>query len=388
MAAGLGMLASRSPFFGTAVGEGGIAGLSAYGAATERDRKIAAEADKLASEAEQTNYERWMGNRKQGETERHNRVSERITEKNSDRTKFVPAGQYMGEDGVYRPVVLDTSTGRIVDATTQKPMPSGVKYEGKGAKDTGSGFTEEDARKLAIRYVESGDRTVLQGLGSTGAAKIKVQREIDKYMAERNISPQEMAQRTVEYEGRKAGSRTLGTMEAKMGAAAIEAEGAIKLVRGVIERLPRTQFLPFNQLIQGYSKKTLNPDQAELYARAQAIVNTYSAVMSRGANVVTDSARHHASELLNTAFDPKTFNRVLDTLQNEIDMAKMSPAKMHEYYRKLYGPKAVEEGHGAAGAPPSGAKPAFVPPPGALARQHNGKTYYYHPDTKQPYPGQ
>jgi hypothetical protein len=117
-------------------------------------------------------------------------------------------------------------------------------------------------------------------------------------------------------------------MEAKMGSAAFEAEGAIKLARGVIEKLPRTSFLPFNQLIQGFSKKTLNPDQAELFARAQAIVNTYSAVMARGANITTDSSRHHAAELLNTAFDPPTFNRIMNTMLNEIEMAKHSPARM------------------------------------------------------------
>ncbi len=182
-------------------------------------------------------------------------------------------------------------------------------------------------------------------------------------------------------------------MEAKMGSAAFEAEGAIKLVRGVIEKLPRTAFLPFNKLVESYSKKTLNPDQAELYARAQAIVNTYSAVMSRGANVVTDSARHHAGELLNTAYDAKTFNRVLDTMLNEIEMAKASPARMQQFYREHYGPKAVEQGHGSAGAgagsgtaPPAGG--GFTPPAGALPRIYQGKTYYYDPTTKQPYPGQ
>ena len=177
-----------------------------------------------------------------------------------------------------------------------------------------------------------------------------------------------------------------------MGSAAFEAEGAIKLAGGVIEKLPRTSFLPFNQLAEAYSKKTLNPDQAELYARAQAIVNTYSAVMSRGANVVTDSARHHASDLLNTAYDPATFNRVLDTMLNEIEMAKASPARMQQFYREHYGPKSVEHGTGSAGGPPDGsAAPAagkFTPPPGAIPRLYNGKTYYYDPNTKQPYPGQ
>lgn len=52
LAAGLGMLASRSPNLGNAVGEGGLAGLSAYSAAQQHDEKVAQEAAKLSKEAQ------------------------------------------------------------------------------------------------------------------------------------------------------------------------------------------------------------------------------------------------------------------------------------------------------------------------------------------------
>jgi hypothetical protein len=372
LAAGLGMLASRSPNLGNVVGEGGLAGLHAYGSANENDRKAAIEAEKLSREAQNTAFSQQMSVRKQNEAERHSRVTEDVALKNLDREKWVPAGQYMGEDGVYRPVVMSSTTGDMKDPLTGKKIGPDAKVVGKND----SGFTDDDAEKLARRFVRSGDRTVLQGLGP--AAKIKTQRAVDKVMDSEKVTPEEMAQRTVEFEGRKAGSRTLGTMESKMGAAAIEAEGAIKLARGVIERLPRTSFLPFNRLLQGYSSNTLNPDQAELFARATAIANTYSAVMSRGANVTTDSARHHAHELLNTASDPATFNRVLDTMLNEIDMAKQSPAKMQQFYREHYGPKSVEQGTGSAGGPPvGGAQPVA---PTAKRVIQNGITYERQPD--------
>ena len=48
---------------------------------------------------------------------------------------------------------------------------------------------------IAERYVKGGDRTVLQGLGTSGAAKIKVNRAIKKVMDRENISPEEMSQR-------------------------------------------------------------------------------------------------------------------------------------------------------------------------------------------------
>ncbi len=80
---------------------------------------------------------------------------------------------------------------------------------------------------------------------------------------------------------------------------------------------------------------------------------------------------------------------MLDTMLQEIEMAKHSPARMREFYRQQYGPKAVAPDEvppiGGATAPAAG---GFTPPPGAIARQANGKTYYYDPNTKQPYPGQ
>jgi len=51
LAAGLGMLANRSPFLGTAIGEGGLTGLAAYGSAEQRDQKAAEDAQKLSLEA-------------------------------------------------------------------------------------------------------------------------------------------------------------------------------------------------------------------------------------------------------------------------------------------------------------------------------------------------
>jgi hypothetical protein len=61
-------------------------------------------------------------------------------------------------------------------------------------------------------------------------------------------------------------------------------------------------------------------------------------------------------------------------------------------YRKHYGGEGVAKGGlsvpsgGAPAAAPAGG--GFKPPPGAIPRQYQGKTYYYDPNSKQPYPGQ
>jgi hypothetical protein len=389
LTAGLSMLASRSPFLGNAIGEGGLSGLSAYGHAEAQDRKIAEEAQKLSLEAKKAANQEAHTTFTTNEQARHNQATERQAAANSDRTKYTPAGSTIVADGSVHPLVLETTSGKVMDAVTGKPPNAGDKIQPKDGK---APINDDDARNIAEYYVKTGDNSRLNGLGITSAARQAVQKHIRDVMKETGVTPEEMGTRVAEFAGRKAGQRTLATQEAKMGSAAYEAEGAIKLTRGLIEKLPRTGFLPLNQLIQGYQQKTLNPDQAELYARAQAIVNTYSAVMARGANVTTDASRHKAEALLNTAYDAKTYNRILDTLLNEIDMAKHSPEKMRQHYREVYGAKSVAPEGGAqgpaataAGAPAAG---GFQPPPGAIARSYQGKTYYYDPQTKTPYPGQ
>lgn len=382
LAAGLGMLASRSPFLGNAVGEGGAAGMSAFNAGEEHDRKIAAEAQKLSQEAKKEADHLALQKQAQTETERSHRANEKNA---ADKTKYVPAGSTITPDGAMHPLVLDQNSGKLLDAVTGKPPTSDDKVLDKGAK--GPPVSDEDAKAVAMRYVKTGDRTQLQGLGISGSARQKVNHYIGEVQKELGVSDEDLGTRVAEWEGRKAGQRTLGTQESKMGSAAFEAEGAIKQARGVIERLPRTSFLPINKLIEGYQRGTLNPDQTELYGRTQAIVNTYAAVMARGANVTTDSSRHHAQELLNTAGDPATYNRMLDTMLNEIDMAKKSPERMRDFYRQQYGPKATGEGTAPTSVTTT-TPPAFTPPAGAVPRVYNGKTYYYDPQTKQPYPDQ
>lgn len=368
LAAGLGMLASRSPNLGNAVGEGALAGASVYGTAQERDRQSEEAARKLSLEAKKAANAEAHTAFTTNETTRHNLATEKQASINSDRTKFIPAGSLMTKDGNLHPLVMEQTTGKLIDGVTRKPPTDEDKI---AQKDSKGPINEDDAKSIAEYYVKTGDNSRLNGLGITSSARQAVQKHIREVMEREKVTPEEMGTRVAEFAGRKAGQRVLATQEAKMGSAAFEAEGAIKQARGVIEKLPRTSFLPFNQLIQGYSKNTLNPDQAELYARAQAIVNTYSAVMARGANVTTDSSRHHAEALLNTAGDPATFNRTLDTMLQEIEMAKHSPAKMREFYRQQYGPKAATD-EPAPGGAPAATTPAAAAP---VTKVINGVTY-------------
>ena len=247
-------------------------------------------------------------------------------------------------------VIKKYITPQPLGATQTLYMPATGQVVAQGPNVSGaSTFSPRDARLNALRSL-NGDYSWTTGLGR-GAQRGEnfklVTGAIEDIGAERGLNDEQIADTlataNAEFQGRKASERTLGTMEARMGAAAFEAKGAIQLARGVIEKVPRTSFLPWNQLQQGFSKQTLNPDQAELFARTQGIINTYAAVMSRGANVTTDAARGRGEELFNTAVDAPVYNRVLDTITSEINMAINSPEQMREFYRNRFGNKALSQ---------------------------------------------
>jgi hypothetical protein len=248
-----------------------------------------------------------------------------------------------------------------------RPIPGGEKdptyiEEAAKAKLGGGALSDESVDQLADQ-LRHGDTSVLTNLGRGQQAAVDIRR-IRQRAAEKNmeagVTGADQAQTNAEFQGKKAGQRVLGTQEAKMSTAATELDGAIQQAQGLIEKLPRTSFLPFNRLAQGYSTNTLNPDQAELFTRAQAIKNAYAAVMGRGASITTVNAQQHADELLNTAADPATFNRVLATMKQEADMAVKSPQKVRELYRRQFGDSAI--------APPATAPAAPTAPGGGTTK--------------------
>jgi hypothetical protein len=363
-AAGMGMLSSRSPFFGVALGEGGLKGLSTYSDIGKQMQQ--------AREKEETRSE---------EQQRIDLEAKRLAESTAEFAKTNARAERrlkLQEDETPNNFKKNPDYGKIDGAPEYIPKtgtPADPDYVARMAEAKNRGLvSDDDAKDTAYRYVRTGDRGQLQGLGYKGENRAKVNHYIHEAQTALGVSDEELGQRVAEFEGRKAGQRTLGTQEARMGSAAMEAEGAIKLARGAIEKVPRTSFLPINRLIKGYQEQTLNPDQAELFTRLQGVVNAYSAVMNRGANVATDASRHRANELLNDAADAPALNRVLDVMNSEMDMAKSAPARMREYYRQQYGARSVDQGT-AAGAP--GAAPATVP--GQRVRQ-NGHTFERQPN--------
>lgn len=90
IAGGLGMLASRSPNLGNAIGEGGLAGFGTYAGVKKGEADAAKSAAELAQKANETAKRLALDTRKQDETERHNKATEG--------REFKPTYGVIGED--------------------------------------------------------------------------------------------------------------------------------------------------------------------------------------------------------------------------------------------------------------------------------------------------
>ncbi len=392
MTAGLSLAASRSPYLGQAVGEAGLAGIGSYreegryqNQQQQKQQQFNLEQSKVDAQVKRLDQqmdlsraatERYakqnqIAQDREAEAERHNREQEARAASttglqpgyrwNADRTaqEFVPGGPH-------DPAVIKA----------QKDAEAAGKATGAGEGD----IDPVTLKRTAEMYNLTGPSALTNlGRGQQSSKNIMaIRTEAARQDEENGVTSEQRAQVQAQYAGQKSAQRTLGTQEVKMGTAGFEARGAIQLGRDAIERVPRTSFLPLNQLIQGFQKQTLSPDQAELYTRTQGIINAYAAVMARGANVTTDASRHRAEELLNTASDPAVYNRVLDTMNSEIEMAINAPDKMRDFYMKKYGKKSSGAPGviGAATDPLAGAAaPAATGVPSAPTGVPPGSSY-------------
>lgn len=364
MTAGMGMMASRSPWLGSAIGEGGLAGLSAYSGTQRTEHKDALDAKKYDTQLKKLDEAAARADRELDLKTQQGADLKDYRERQLAQGKM-PVGYRAGPNGGMEPIPggpHDPDTFEKTEAAKAKAKVNAqIEAAAGNAAETG------DVARLGELYRAVGPEA-FRNLGRTSdplkSAAIKWALQKDN---EEKISPDQRSRLWQENHARGTGmgaaERAIAQSETRMGIAAMEAKNAITLGRGSIDKVPRTSFLPLNKLIEGAQKQTLSPDQAELNTRVQAIINSYSAVMSRGANVTTDSARHHAGELLQNAMNPEVFNRVLDTMEQEIDMALKSPQMMREFYAKKYGEGAVAgtaspQIGGAPGATPAGGAPA------------------------------
>lgn len=341
MSAGLGMLASRSPFALQAIGEGGLQGVKAYTDTKEKAADRDLQAKKLAQSASQ--FAQTYGLHKQTADEAAE-YHKGLLEK-----QRTPSGYAKNPDGTLSPIKGGPADPDIIQSITKAKQ--------------GAPMPEETADFLAERVL-NGDNRALVGLGrgAQGAENLtKIQTLVAKKAADRGMNPQDILEKVAEASGLNAQQRTFGTQTAKMAVNATEAQGAIELGRKASEGVPRGNWVPVNRVIQAYQSGTSDPALAKFGAANLAIVNTYArAINPTGVPHAAD--KEHAMALLSTATGPAAYNALLDQLNAEINIAHSAAPKAKQELEDIRKGKTPQPS-----ATPTTALPARV--------RQNGHTY-------------
>lgn len=155
--AGLGMMASRSPNIGNAIGEGGLAGLNAYSSAQAAARKAAEDARKAAMDEKRLGFdERRLGfeDRRLRNEDRRLDSAERDAQRARETGQFIPDGKggYM-----VNPVWVAGKKAEA-DAKRNDTAPSGYRYNDKGELEYIPGGPQDPKRIEEVKRIEAAAR--------------------------------------------------------------------------------------------------------------------------------------------------------------------------------------------------------------------------------------
>jgi hypothetical protein len=184
---------------------------------------------------------------------------------------------------------------------------------------------------MADQYL-SGDKSVLTNLGrgAQGAKNIIALRsKIATRAEEMGLTPQAVATVMGEFEGFKAGSRTLGNRTANIGMAINEAYSMADLVTEASKGVPRTEIRGVNDALNAWRSQTGDPRIVRFGSALNSFINAYArAISPTGQPTVSD--KEHARDMLNTGFTKGQVDAVIDQLKSEMQAARKAPGQTRE----------------------------------------------------------
>lgn len=430
LAAGLGMLASRSPNFGNAIGEGGIAGLTAYSAAEDKDRKIADEAAKLSLEAKRHAEEMKFKQDTQKETHRHNEA----TEEKEFASKLVPR--------------VNPATGETdylsYNPKTQKMQPVKIPGTDQSAatdnKFVSTAAPKEDRRKALPASPEARDESYMEFLSkhrppgyddvvrAVANYEIDPNKEASLQKGQRDQLYRDVKQFDPTYDQTHFGEKTGVIASFSRGAdrAAVNSLNVsvahLATLGKLGDALNNGGIPAFNKLANTVGVHTGSTGVTNFEAAKEIVGDEVVKAIVGGVSAQAD--REAIKHLINSAQTPAqlkgtiaTFTELLGgqlegrrkgyeagTGLNNFDEKYLSPdtrealkrrvtvtgGKVDPEITRMVYPSGVPQPSPQFAASPGHSSSGFTPPAGALPGKpdKNGKVWYYDPQTKQPYPGQ
>jgi len=415
MAAGFGMMASRSPFPGVAIGEGGMQGLHTYQTLTQQQQqqmehertfglnkqRVDLEAKRLMQQADTAQKNLELHTKQFEETTRQHGVGEKLAREQFEFQKGkteAPFGWTKSDDGKLVPtpggphdpetIRAETGAKEKQFGWTEKPDGSLVPTPG-GPHDpeyvqktsiakAGAGLFSPETVDTLARQALTGDKSVFTNLGRgvQGPMNIVAVRErMNQIMREEGKSGPDIAAANANFAANVGAARVSAQRAAQVEFAVEEAKNTFPLALAASAALPRTSFVPWNKAVQMVQSGTSSPELARYVTALRGTMTAYSQAMSRtGTNSV--HAQQAAEELLRKAASHEEISAVLDQMSKEMEAAKIAPETVRQAILARISGKAPS----VPAAPPGGTAPPAAAPAKPATVIQNGHSYNLQPD--------
>jgi hypothetical protein len=197
------------------------------------------------------------------------------------------------------------------------------------AKATQAALPEEAVQFVADQIIR-GNAQAGAGLARNQVAKAQIITAYTKLAKERGMSPGDVNAAMNEFQGLAQASRTMGARGANIDVQAEELAQFIGPAEKASAAVPRTEFVPINQLIQ-MGEAQWSPQQAAFVAANRSVINAFAGLASRG--VPTVHGTQEAEKMLNTAFTHEQYQAVLRMLWQEAQGAIQATKNARKHIR-------------------------------------------------------
>lgn len=331
MTAGFGMMASRSPYPGVAIGEGGLQGMQTYTRASEQEQarelkksEIDLHAKNLQRQADQFQQELALKT-KHGEDEAKYRQGL------LDRDNLRPTGAQT-EDG--HPIWADSRhPGSAVDAVTGKPVnPDQKIIQTKPGAQVGNAPEDVARRDVQARRIINGDMSAISniGRGAQGGEELKAIHSRAEHIltdpeGEYRYTPQQAAEYLGEQAqnfkagqtGKTTAARTAASREENLRLILKVTDAAVPAALEQSEKVWRTGFVPLNKIIQGGEVMVSDPELRKFGMANLQLAESWARAMNP-TGVMRKDDRDKALNFLSTADSQDTYRQVVQQLQTQI----------------------------------------------------------------------
>ncbi len=197
---------------------------------------------------------------------------------------------------------------------------------------TGVGQPSADAMTLAVDQYLAGDSSAGQGFGRSAPMKAQFLNRLAERAKQLGMSGSDIATKMAEFQGTKAGERTLGTRTAQVEMAVTEAQNLMPLALAASNAVNRTNYPTLNKILLAGESGSGDENAVRLGIATNSLINVYArAVSPSGAPTVSD--KDHARELLSSAWSKGQYAAGVDQLNKEMQAARRSPGQVKEEMR-------------------------------------------------------